>query len=826
MEKEATAEEATVEVTYSPASAGLSSAEAARRLQTYGRNIFSKVEKISFLKIAIKEIKEPLMLLLLGVGILYSLWGDLGDAATIVIVIVLLLSVEIGNEFRAKKAIHSLAKLASPVTRVVRDGKVRTIETETVVPGDHLVLTPGTLVTADGKVIRSYGLQADESALTGESMPLDKADGDPVFAGTMIIGGEGKAEALATGKETRIGQISSSAKTIEQPKTPLQKSMKSLAQKLVVIAVFFSVTIPLLGFLRGQEPRQMILTALSLVFATVPEELPLIITIVLGVGAFTLSRKNLLVKKIKAAEVLGNATVILTDKTGTITYNQMSVASIYPADGRKEVLEAAMGAQTETSTSPTDRAIREKCQQEGVQPVGGVVIRQRGLGTGKKSRAVLREIDGTFELFVSGAPEEILRSTRGTSGPGEWDAIAKETGEGRRVIAVARRAVPAADQSLPFPELERDLTLAGLISIEDPPRKEAGDAIAQAMRAGVRTIMVTGDHPLTARQIAGAVGIPADRVVTGEELDSMSDGQLRDAIKTVSVFARTTPEHKYRLVRALHENGEVVAVTGDGVNDALALKGADIGIAMGVRGTDAAKEAADIIVADDNYRTIGDGIFEGRKFFDNLSKGVKYYLSVKSALILIFLISVLFNAPFPFSPINIIILELTLDLMATSTFVVEPAEKTIFTRPPRDPKKTLVDRPMMKRIAFSGISLFLAVMVPYSLALAAGVELQTARSIAFFAWLAGQVSLAYVARSDHEPLLSLGVFSNRMLNLMLILVAGITLAVLGLPGIAESIKLAPITIVQLAGVIAFAFCLIFWQELVKMWKFRKELVPK
>ncbi|CAJ36634.1 cation-translocating P-type ATPase [Methanocella arvoryzae] len=820
MEKEATAEEMAVEVTDSPSFAGLSSDEAARRLQVYGRNIFSKVEEISFFRIAIKEIREPLMLLLLGVGVLYSLWGDLEDAATIVVVIVLLLAVEIGNEFRAKKAIHSLARLASPVTRVIRDGTVQTIETETVVPGDLLVLTPGTLVTADGKVIRSYGLQADESALTGESMPRDKSDGDQIFAGTMIIGGEGKAEALATGKETRMGRISSSAKTIEQPKTPLQKSMKSLAKKLVVVAVFFSVTIPLLGFLRGEEPRQMILTALSLVFATVPEELPLIITIVLGVGAFTLSRKNLLVKKIKAAEVLGNATVILTDKTGTITYNRMRVANIYPAEGTKAVLEAAMGAQTETSTSPTDRAIREKCQQEGVQPPEGPVIRQRGLASGKKSRAVLREIDGRLELFVSGAPEEILGSASGTPGPEVLEAIAKETGEGRRVIAIARRTVPAADRPLPFPELERDLALAGLISIEDPPRKEAGEAIARARRAGVQTIMVTGDHPLTARQIAGAVGIPAEKVLTGEDLDAMSDAQLMEAIKTVSVFARTTPEHKYRLVRALHQNGEVVAVTGDGVNDALALKGADIGIAMGVRGTDAAKEAADIIVADDNYRTIGDGIFEGRKFFDNLSKGVKYYLSVKSALILIFLIPVVFNAPFPFSPINIIILELTLDLMATSTFVVEPAEKTIYTRPPRDPKKTLVDRPMMKRIAFSGISLFLAVMVPYSLALASGVELQTARSIAFFAWLAGQVSLAYVARSDHEPLLSLGVFSNRMLNLMLLLIAGITVAVIGLPGLAESIKLAPVPPVPLAGVIAFAFCMIFWQELVKMWKFK------
>jgi Ca2+-transporting ATPase len=810
----------TITVPEKPEEAGLSSEDAARRLEEYGPNVIEKASEVNFLTIAIKEITEPMILLLLAVGGLYSIWGSIEDAATIIVVILLLISAEVWNEYRAKKAINALSRLAAPKAKVIRDGKPEVIDTAKVVPGDVLIITPGTQVAADSKVIRSYGIQADESMLTGESMPVGKEPGDTLYAGTLVTSGEGIARVDATGKRTRMGEISTAARAIRQPKTPLQRYMKSLAMKLIGIALFFSLAIPLLGLLRGWNFQQMILTSLSLVFATVPEELPMIITIVLGVGALQLSRKNFLVKKIKAAEVLGNATVILTDKTGTITENHMHVASIYPPHKEKDVLATAGSAMSETSTSPTDRAIAEKYDEEHLPPVTGRIVRQRSFGNGLKTRAVLREERGAYELYLTGAPEEVIKASLDTP-PGTYAVLENEARKGRRVVAVARKAIPPGDRDAPFQTLEQGMDMTGLISIEDPPRPGVKEAVARAQRAGVRTIMVTGDHPKTAQEIAASVGIKSDEVITGDELHKMSDASLDKAVEHVSVFARTTPEDKYRLVKALRKDGEVVAVTGDGINDALALKGADIGIAMGVRGSDAAKEAADIVLADDNYSTITQGIFAGRKFFDNLSKGVKYYLAVKVALISVFLLPVLIAVPFPFSPINIILLELFMDLMASTTFVLEPAERTIYTRPPRNAKHDLFDVNMMKGIGVSGLSLFVAVMVPYFYALYAGVPQQTAQTLAFTAWMVGQVTLAFVMRSTYEPLTSLGPFSNKALDVMLISVIAFLAVALGVPAVGAFLKLTPVAPLQVAAVAVFAFCMVFWQEILKAVKFRK-----
>ena len=797
---------------------GLTEVEAARRLAESGPNLVAAPREISFLRIAVEEITEPMILLLLVVGVVYTMWGKLEDSLTIFTVIVLLVLAEVFNEYRAKKAISSLAKIAAPRAKVVREGKIKDIRTEEIVPGDIQVLAQGTVVAADSKVLVTYSLQADESALTGESFPQDKNEGDELYAGTIVVSGEGKAVAVSTGRNTRMGKLSTVAREIKQPKTPLQLAMKSLALNLVWIALAFSIAIPLLGYLRGQPLKDMILTGLALAFAVIPEELPIIITMVLGLGAYQLSKENFLVKKLKAAEVLGDATVILTDKTGTITENRMKVVSVYPPENKKDILDAASGALTDISLSPTDSAIAEICKEIGIIQECPVE-RERSFNNGRKTRSVLRKTNGDLELYMIGAPEEVLRSVR-EHDAGFEKALREETSRGRRVVAIARKPISATDWGKPFEELEKGLDIAGIIGIEDPPRKGVKDTIEAAKRAGIRTIMVTGDHPLTAKFIAGEVGIPNEEVLTGDQLDKMSESGLQEAIKNISVFARTTPEHKYRLVKTFRENGEIVAVTGDGINDALALKGADIGISMGIKGTDVAREAADVVLADDNFVTITKGIFQGRKFFDNLKKGLKYYLSVKTALILVFLLPVLFNLPMPLAPIQVILLELFMDLAASAGFVAEPAERSIYGLQPRAMKSMLFDKNMLKGIAISGLSLFAGVMACFYFAVWQHMPVAQAQTFAFTAWIGGHIFLAFVSRSQHEPLIRLGPFSNRVMDLWAIVAFAFLFIVLCVPAIGVNLHLTTITLGQFVFIMIVSFVAIFWQELVKMIKYQ------
>jgi Ca2+-transporting ATPase len=805
---------------------GLSQAEAEKRLAQVGPNRTVEPQRLSFLGIAKEEMTEPMILLLLFVGVVYTVFGSLQDALTIFSVIFVLVLVEIWNEYRAKKAISALSDLAAPKTKVLRDSVIVEAEAEKVVPGDILVFTQGTRIAADCKFDVSYSIQVDESPLTGESFPKEKNVGDDGFAGTLILSGEGEGEVYATGRNTRLGKISALAQRIKPPKTPLQLAMKALSKTLAYVALFFSIIIPIIGALRygPQDVVTLILTGLALAFAVIPEELPIIITMILGLGSYQLSKRGFLVKKLKAAEVLGDATVILTDKTGTITENKMQVSHVLPVNEEARTICAATAALTEMSLSPTDKAILQKASELGVKVESGKVLRERGFETGKRTKAVLRERDGGFWLSIVGAPEEILSSA---SSRAVFDQELKdETAKGMRVIGVAEKSVSAAEINLPFSQLEGKWDFVGLVSLEDPPRKGVKETIATMHRAGIRTIMVTGDHPQTAAYIADAVGIPSETVLTGEELDKLSEKELTKAVENVSVFARTTPEHKYRLVNALHANGEIVAVTGDGVNDTLALKGADVGIAMGVKGTDAAKEAADVVLTDDNFVTIGQAVFEGRKFFDNLRKGLKYYLACKAALISIFLLPLALGVPLPFAPIQIIVLELFMDLAASAGFVTEPPEKIIYDRPPRKPKSKFPDTKMIRDIAVSGASLFTAVMLAYFFARWQNLSVIETQTFAFSAWIMGHMILAFVMRSEKEPLYMLGVLSNKIMDLWALLAFSFLLAAVWIPSIGLQLRLSTLTLSQLALIFVFALIAIAWQEIPKILLFKSNSEEK
>jgi Ca2+-transporting ATPase len=795
-------------------SRGLSSAEAKKRLFEHGLNQLAKPYDVTFLDIFKEEIAEPMIMLLLVVGFFYSLWGKLEDALTILVVICVLVAVEVWNEFRAKKSIAALTKISSPKTRVLRDGNITDVDSTEIVPGDVLILSTGTRITADGIIALSYSLQIDESSLTGESFPAEKKAGESIYAGTLVIAGEGKSVAKATGKETRIGQISTLAKSIKPPKTPLQLSMKALSKQLVFVALFFSIIIPLIGFLRGQDLQTMVLTGLSLAFATIPEELPIIITMVLGLGAYTLSKQSLLIKKLKAAEALGNTTVIVTDKTGTITESVMSIGGIYPEQKQSDVIESAYMAITGLSSTPMDEAIKKKALELGARKEKNI-MRERSFGDGRKTKSIVRS-DGTeATLYISGSPEEVLGLCKGSND----DALINidlETEKGRRVIAVGKKIIPEGNVNKSFNELEKDIDFVGLISFQDPPRQGVRETIQKALTAGIKTIMVTGDHPKTAGYIAKEVSIDSDKIVAGKEIDGMSDDELNESVKNTYVFARTSPENKYRIVKALQKNGEIVAVTGDGVNDALALKEADIGIAMGIRGTDAAKEAADIVVADDNYVTIGKGIFEGRKFYDNLRKGVSYYLSVKIALILVFLMPIILGIPFLFAPVQIIILELFMDLAASSAFVAEPEEKTIYTRRPRNPKERLINKERITQIFISGFSLFFAIALTYFYAQTQHISPDKIQTYAFTAWLIGHLLLAYVSRSEKEPLYKIGLLKNKVMNIWAIIVVAFFLLITNIPVAQSSLKVVPLTLNEITPIFLITLLAISWQEIAKM----------
>ena len=842
---------------------GLEDAEAKRRLERFGANILVKERKISFLGIAREEITEPMILLLLAVGVLYSFWGELRDALTIFAIILALVSVEVWNEFRAKRSIAALKRLASPSTIVVRGGRPQEIQTSELVPGDLMLLKAGQRIPADARLVEAYGLQIDESSLTGESFPVPKdamvvlpeeteiADRkNMVFAGTVVIRGQGKAIVVATGPNTELGRVGKLAQEVKEPKTPLQLAMKQLSGSLLWIALFFSVLVPVLGIVRGLDWRQMVLTGLSLAFATIPEEMPIIITMVLGLGALNLSKKRALVKRLRAAETLGSVTVIATDKTGTITQNRLTIKGFYfdskisqldkPGKIPKKLLETALlaegiftvleGEKTSLANS-LQKAILDAAQEAGInvrELQSSYALRDElSFDNTRKMASYIYEYDNTLYIFSSGAPEVILerslkiwKSNRELDLSAEdkekiEDAISVMARRGWRLLGFGFRRISDKD-GLWTEDLEKGLVFVGIIGFVDPPRPEVKDAIRSCRNAGIRVVMITGDHPETARAIAAEVGIDSNRVLSGVEISKMSDEELKKALKTTSVFARTTPEHKLRIVRSLREEGEIVAVTGDGINDALALKEAEIGIAMGIRGTDVAKEAADMILTDDNFATIATAVREGRKIYDNLRKAVRYYLACKVALVASFLLPIILGVPPPFAPIQIIVLELFMDLAASATFVNEPEEPNVMVRPPRNPREKFMGRAMWSSIFISALGLFLAVSVSYLFHFYRGYSLVQAQTAAFVAWMLGHVFLAFNMRSEKEPLYRVGFLSNKLMLIWAIITVLALLLVVNVAPLQEALKTTSLPGASWALILGITIVTTFWAEAKKL----------
>ncbi len=846
---------------------GLTEQEAAARLNQYGKNMLVEQQEIRFLGILKEEITEPMILLLLAIGVLYSVLGvitgdGLTDAATIIIIIVILVLAEVWNEYRAKRSVSALKQLAPPTATVLRDGQPIEVQTAFLVPGDVLIVKVGQRVPADARILEAYGLEVDESSLTGESYPVSKDatavlpaetrvtdQTNMVFTGTVVTRGRAKALVTQTGVGTELGKISGITKAAKEPKTALQMAMKQLSKTLVWVALFFAVLIPVLSYVRGlqPDPGEAVLYGLSLAFVVIPEELPIIITMVLGVGSYALSRKGAIVKRLRAAETLGNVTVIATDKTGTITENKLRIEHLY-FDGRvrssgefkeneKAALRTAFLASDAAGTlsNPMSKAILERLKQAGVDEQalssGWVLKNELSFDVKRKLASYIYQYGTSTVILTSGAPERVLQNSSRILLEGQeaqlTDALRSEVARviaqmahtGERLLAFGYHRLPAEAQT-GKEDLEHEIVLVGVIGFIDPPRREVRDAIRTCQQAGIRVIMITGDHPETAKTIAAQVGINSSKVVTGAEISAMSDDDLKAALRSTDVYARTTPEDKLRIVRLLRENGEVVAVTGDGINDAPALKEAHIGIAMGTRGTDVAKEAAAMILTDDNFATIETAVSEGRRLYSNLRKGVRYYLACKVALVSIFLVPIVLGIPLPFAPIQIIVLELFMDLAASATFVAEPMERGAMKKPPTDPAERFMNARMLRPLFLGALSLFAAVTAMYlftyytTLATLGAYAVVYAQTVAFATWMFGHIFLAFNFRSENAPLLKQGVLSNKVMLLwalvvFVVLVAGTSL----LQGPLQITAIAP---TDWALVIGVSFAATFWMELKKL----------
>jgi len=843
---------------------GLNDEEVAKRLSIYGRNMLIQEHPIRFFDIFKEEVTEPMILLLIAVGVLYSVLGDAIDAATIIVVIAILVLAEVWNEYRAKRSISALQQLAPPTALVFRNGQQMEVHTAFLAPGDVLLLKVGQRVPADARLLEAFGLEIDESSLTGESYPVAKDDSvlpsetrvpdqtNMVFTGTVVTRGKAKAVVTRTGLNSELGRISGIVKAAKEPKTQLQLSMKQLSRTLVWVALFFAIIIPVLSYVRGlpglqDNPGGAVLYGLSLAFVVIPEELPIIITMVLGVGSYALSRRGVIVKRLRAAETLGNVTVIATDKTGTLTENKLRVEHLC-FDGKvcstgqfgvneKAALRTALLASDAILDltpatklgNPMAHAILERLKHDGIDvsalSSGWILKDELSFDVNRKLASYIYQYGNSQVVLSSGAPEKILENAnrillRGEEAPlsneGKIEvcaAVAEMAKKGERLLAFGyNRLSPNAGKK----DLERDIVFVGVIGFIDPPRKDVGVAIQTSREAGIRVLMITGDHPETARSIAAQVGINSGKVLTGNEISEMPDETLKEQLKDTAVFARFTPEDKLRLVRLLKEGGEVVAVTGDGINDAPALKEAHIGIAMGLRGTDVAKEAADMILTDDNFAAIEIAVNEGRRLYSNLRKGIRYYLACKIALVSIFLVPIILGIPLPFAPIQIIVLELFMDLAASSTFIAEPLESNAMKKPPMNRREQFMNRAMLQTLFLGALSLFVAVTVTYLFTWYTTQDVMYSRTVAFATWMFGHIFLAFNFRSDHEPLMKEGkILSNKVMLLWALL--AVVALVVGTSLLATPLQITSLSLLDWALVVGVAFAATFWMELKKLY---------
>ena len=745
---------------------GLSSQEAQARAQQFGPNQLAEGEKKGVLQVFAEQFKDLLVIILIIAALISAASANV--ESTVVIFAVLILNAILGTVqyFKAEKSLESLKAMSSPTAKVLRDGKRVEIPSNQIVPGDIVLLEAGDMVVADGRILENYSLKVNESSLTGESEGVDKtadvinaeqvALGDQknmVFSGSLVTYGRATVLVTATGMNTELGKIATLMNQTQQRKTPLQESLDNFSAKLaIVIMVISAIVFALSIFRSGMEILDALMFAVALAVAAIPEALSSIVTIVLAMGTQKMARQNAIMKDLKAVESLGCVSVICSDKTGTLTQNKMTPQKVY-ADGalvegneldlanhvQRLLLKAALLASDATHDETTGTSIGDPTEvalvmlgerfgvEEETYRTQHPRLSELAFDSDRKLMSTLHDIDGVPTLFTKGAMDVLLnRSQWLLTSEGRvplTQEMKEEIGrintqlssEGLRVLAFAYRELDAI-RPLSL-EDENTFTFLGLISMIDPPRPEAIQAVADAKQGGIRTIMITGDHKITATAIAKQLGIfqDGDQALSGVELDNMSDQQLDDCLASVSVYARVSPEHKIRIVNAWQRRGNIVSMTGDGVNDAPALKKADIGVAMGITGTEVSKDAASMILADDNFATIVKAVVNGRSVYANIKNAIQFLLSGNTAGIFCVVYASLLALPAPFEAVHLLFINLLTDSLPAIAIGMEPARRGLLNQKPRDPKEPILNQPLLARIGIQGLLIAIVTMIAFYL---------------------------------------------------------------------------------------------------------------
>ena len=847
---------------------GLSSVEAQKRLAEYGPNAIPEKKQRSLLAMLLGQFADFMIMVLLAAALISGFVGEPQD--TIAILVIVLFNAIIGavQEFRAERAVAALREMAAPEAHVYRNGQTVTLASAELVPGDVVVLATGSVVPADLRLLEEEEMQVDESALTGESHPVEKQIASlsrtdlPIgdrqnlaFKSSLITRGRGMGVVVATGLDTEIGRIAGLLQGEAGVKTPLQRRLTRFGRYLALSVLAICAIVFTAGLLQGQPVMLMFLTAISLAVAAIPEALPAVVTISLTLGARKLIRYNTLVRNLPAVETLGSVTYICTDKTGTLTQNRMSAERFYLAGEWCDVLPDAaasiVGEQLgqamalsndvaekdgQPAGDPTELALFEAAAKAGFDKDSLERLYPRlaviAFDSERKQMTTLHQTPETVVAYIKGAPEQLLAICTKASGIDatqsfDYDKVLLEAeqlaNEGYRVLAFAQRQLSSLPEPLQPEKIEQDLTFLGLVAMIDPPRPEVPQAIADCLTAGITPVMITGDHAGTAMAIAKRLGIARhdQEILSGEELAKLTDEQFTRRVESIRVYARVTPEQKIRIVKALQENGEFVAMTGDGVNDAPALKRAGIGVAMGLQGTDVAREAADMVLLDDDFATIVHAVRAGRRIFDNIRKFIKYTMSSNSGEIWTLFLAPFLGLPIPLLPIHILWINLVTDGLPGLALTAEPAELDIMRRAPRPPQENIFAHGMWQHIIWVGLLIGGLSIAAMAWAISRGVPYW--QTVVFTVLTVSQLFHSLAVRSEKVSLFSIGLFSNLPMLGAVMLTLLLQLAVIYLPALNDIFHTQPLPMFDLVICLLLSSLVLVAVEIEK-WLVRRGLI--